>query len=302
MSRDFSLNGIGRRPTSLLLDDVAESGAGGKVCAIDCVRLGRFGRFVAVDDGMHVVARSGRFLWPATETTAPQSESAQFRLETLCHELRRGGWEQRATGSGRAWYAHRFLPSAVPARPGARENEALGRAPDARRRARGGHRRARAERPPGRADSGRRARTNASGAGRRDSARRPGRGDTGGRSARWSGGNRQIVRRGACGHRERGRARAREANSCEAVVPRPARHPDAARRKLREQSLRPRDGVHHLRPPVVGRTRPSNGATPVAARQMLRKRTTVATSRVGGARALRPRPADARSLKSHLDR
>ena len=130
MSRNFSLNGIGRRPTSLLLDDVAESGAGGKVCAIDCVRLGRFGRFVAVDDGMHVVARSGRFLWPATETTAPQSESAQFRLETLCHELRRGGWEQRATGSGRAWYAHRFLPSAVPARPGARENEALGRAPD----------------------------------------------------------------------------------------------------------------------------------------------------------------------------
>jgi hypothetical protein len=114
VSRNTSLNGIGRRPLSLLDHDATEAEAGGRVCEIDCVRLARFGRFVAVDDELHVVARSGRFLWPATDTTAPQSESAQFRLETLCDQLRREGWEQRATGSGRAWYAHVFLAS-VPA-------------------------------------------------------------------------------------------------------------------------------------------------------------------------------------------
>ena len=118
LKRITSLNGTGRRPTSLLDPDVVETGAGGGVCEIDCVRLARFGRFVAVEDGMRVVARSGRFPWPATDTTAPQSESAESRLEALCDELRREGWEQRATGSGRAWYAHLFFPGGVPALPG----------------------------------------------------------------------------------------------------------------------------------------------------------------------------------------
>ena len=114
MSRDFSLNRIGRRPTSLLLDDGAESGAGGKVCEIDCVRLARFGRFVAVDDGMHVVARSGRFLWPATETTAPQSESAQFRLEDPLRRAPSGGLGAARHGVGPGLVRPSLLPDRSP--------------------------------------------------------------------------------------------------------------------------------------------------------------------------------------------
>ena len=109
-----------------------EAETAGKLCEIDCVRSAWFGRFVAVEDGMWVVARSGRFHWPPSDTTAPQSEAAESRLAALCDRLRSDGWEQRGSGSGRAWYAHSFFPGDVPAEPGdeAPVDVALAGAPD----------------------------------------------------------------------------------------------------------------------------------------------------------------------------
>ena len=177
VSRNFSLNGIGRRPTSLLLDDVAESGAGGKVCAIDCVRLAPV-RQVRCRRRRDARRRALRALPLACD----RDDGTAERIRRVSPR----GALRRASSCGLGAARHRFGSSLVrPSFPPERRTRrarvrasarALGRAPDLDGGHEEGHRRARAERPPGRADSGRRARTNASGAGRRDSARRPGRG------------------------------------------------------------------------------------------------------------------------------
>jgi len=85
-----------------------EDGGDPSVCEIEFTRGHVYGEFIAVRDGLWVIARSKRFRCPRGEDAPSLTSGPARALEELCDRLEFSGWELQEAGANQSWYAHRF--------------------------------------------------------------------------------------------------------------------------------------------------------------------------------------------------